>query len=58
MKPDSNELADAIIKLLVNWSLREKMGSKGRKFIENNFSWDVCAQKLLQVYREAIAANA
>jgi glycosyltransferase involved in cell wall biosynthesis len=58
MKPDSNKLADAIIKLLVNWSLREKMGSKGRKFIENNFSWDVCAQKLLQVYREAIAANA
>jgi glycosyltransferase involved in cell wall biosynthesis len=58
MKPDSNKLADAIIKLLVNWSLREKMGSKGRKFIENNFSSDVCAQKLLQVYREAIAANA
>ena len=58
MKPDSNQLADAIIKLLANWSLREKMGGKGRKFIENNFSWDVCAQKLLQVYREAIAANA
>ena len=58
MKPDSDELADAIIRLLADWPLREKMGGKGRKFIENNFSWDVCAEKLLKVYREAIATNA
>jgi glycosyltransferase involved in cell wall biosynthesis len=55
-KPDSNELADAIMKLLSSWSLREKMGIKGRKFIVENFSWDICAQKLFQVYQEAVAS--
>lgn len=55
VKPDSRELADALMKLLVNWSLREKMGRRGREFVMDNFSWDICAQKMLQVYREALA---
>jgi glycosyltransferase involved in cell wall biosynthesis len=58
VKPDSHELADAIMKLLVSWSLREKMGSRGREFVIDRFSWDVCAQKMLQVYREALAVVA
>jgi starch synthase len=58
MKPDSRELAEAIMKLLANWSLREKMGSKGREFVSRNFSWDVCAQRMMQVYREALASVA
>ncbi|MBN1244553.1 glycosyltransferase family 4 protein [Candidatus Bathyarchaeota archaeon] len=56
MKPDSRQLAEAIMKLLASWSLREKMGSKGREFVSDNFSWDVCAQRMLQVYREAAGA--
>lgn len=55
-KPDSRELADAIIKLLGNWSLRKTMGNNGRKFVTDNFSWTVCAQKMLKVYQEAHAA--
>jgi glycosyltransferase involved in cell wall biosynthesis len=58
MKPDSRALADAIMKLLASWSLREKMGIKGREFVVDNFSWDVCAHKMLQVYREALASVA
>jgi glycosyltransferase involved in cell wall biosynthesis len=58
MKPDSRELADAIMKLLGNWSLRETMGIRGRKFVLENFSWDVCAQKLLKIYQEAFATAA
>jgi len=58
VKPNSRELADAILKLLSSWSLREKMGVKGREFVSNNFSWDVCAQKMLQVYREALSTVA
>lgn len=54
-KPDSNELAIAIKRLLASKSLRDKMGSNGRKFVKNNFSWDICAQKMLQVYQEALA---
>jgi glycosyltransferase involved in cell wall biosynthesis len=56
MKPDSSQLAEAVMKLLSNYSVREKMGSKGREFVSDNFSWDVCAQKMLKVYREAAAA--
>jgi len=58
MKPDSRELAEAIMKLLASWSLREKMGSRGREFVADNFSWDVCAQRMVQVYREALASVA
>jgi len=58
VKPDNRELADAILKLLSSWSLREKMGVKGREFVSNNFSWDICAQRMLQVYREALSAVA
>jgi glycosyltransferase involved in cell wall biosynthesis len=53
VKPDSRELAAAILKLLSNRSLRERMGAKGREFVTNNFSWDVCAQRMLEVYHEA-----
>jgi glycosyltransferase involved in cell wall biosynthesis len=53
MKPNSRQLAEAILKLLSNYSLREKMGNKGREFVSANFSWDICAQKMLKVYREA-----
>ncbi len=58
IKPDVCELADAILKLLSSWSLREKMGVEGREFVSNNFSWDICAQRMLQVYHEAVSAVA
>jgi glycosyltransferase involved in cell wall biosynthesis len=50
-------LADATLKLLSDESLRKKMGGNGRKFVTENFTWDICAQKMLQVYREALAAG-
>jgi glycosyltransferase involved in cell wall biosynthesis len=53
VKPDSYELANAILNLLSNKFLREKMGRCGRKFVSKNFSWDICAQRMLQVYCEA-----
>jgi glycosyltransferase involved in cell wall biosynthesis len=53
VKPDSRELANAILSLLSNASLREKMGNKGREFVRNNLSWDICAQRMLRVYSEA-----
>jgi glycosyltransferase involved in cell wall biosynthesis len=53
IKPDSSELADSILNLLSNKTLREKMGRSGRKFVSENFSLDICAKKMLQVYSEA-----
>jgi len=54
VRPDSCELADAILDLLSNRSLREKMGRCGRKFVSQNFSWNICAQRMFQVYCEAL----
>jgi glycogen(starch) synthase len=50
----SEELADALLKLLSDKVLREKMGANGRRFVTENFTWDICAQKMLNVYREAL----
>jgi glycosyltransferase involved in cell wall biosynthesis len=55
VKPaDSTALAHAILKLLADDALRQKMGNSGREFVKNELSWDVCAQKMLSVYREAL----
>ncbi|MBK5134064.1 glycosyltransferase family 4 protein, partial [Candidatus Bathyarchaeota archaeon] len=53
VKPNSNELANAILKLLKNEELRNKMGKKGREFVSKYFSWDNNAKKLLEIYQEA-----
>jgi glycosyltransferase involved in cell wall biosynthesis len=53
VEPDSQELADALSKLLSDKRLREKMGQSGREFVSKAYSWDVCAQKMSQVYSEA-----
>lgn len=50
--PNSLELANAILRLLSNPSLREKMGNSGREFVSENFSWDVLAQNMFRVYSE------
>jgi glycosyltransferase involved in cell wall biosynthesis len=52
VKPSSLELADAISQLLSDPSLREKMGHSGREFVRENFSWDILAQRMFQVYSE------
>ena len=51
---DADALADALLKLLTDKALREKMGSNGRKFVSENYTWDICAQKMLKVYHEAL----
>ena len=51
--PNSQELANAIIKLLGNYSLRKTMGNNARKFVTENYSWTICAQKMLKIYQEA-----
>lgn len=54
VKPSSAELAYALKELLSNFSLREHMGRRGREFVSNNVTWDICAQKMLEIYREAL----
>ncbi len=46
---DSGSLADAIIYLLENEDVREKMGTNGRKKVED-YSWDKVAEETEKVY--------
>ncbi len=54
MDPNSDKLAEAILRLLSDEPLRLRMGAQGREFVQKEFSWDACARKLLLVYREAM----
>jgi phosphatidylinositol alpha-1,6-mannosyltransferase len=47
-------LENAILELLSNPPLRERMGFAGRDFVTQNFTWDICAHKMLKVYDEAL----
>jgi glycosyltransferase involved in cell wall biosynthesis len=29
------------------------MGAEGRNFVMRNFTWDICAKKMLDIYHEA-----
>jgi glycosyltransferase involved in cell wall biosynthesis len=51
---NSDGLADAILRLLSNSSLRLKMGAVGREFVLANYTWGICAEKMLRVYHEAL----
>ena len=51
-----NDLAAALLKIISNKALQEKMGANGRKFVVENFTWDICAQKMLTVYKEVLSS--
>ncbi|MCP4137466.1 MAG: glycosyltransferase family 4 protein [bacterium] len=51
---DPAALKDAILTLLKDKKLREKMGKKGRIWSRENFAWPVAAQNTLNVYKDVI----
>jgi glycogen(starch) synthase len=53
-RDNADELADAVMRLLSDKDLRQKMGVNGRKFVSENYTWDICAEKMLRVYRELL----
>ncbi len=44
----------ALQKLLVNPDLAEEMGSKGRKLVYDNFTWEKNAQQTIKVYEKCL----
>jgi len=46
--------AEAVIKLLSDESLRERLGENGRKRVLGNFTWDKIALKIESIYRAAL----
>ena len=46
------ELANAILVLLKDKKLRDKMGKKGRQKVVQHFNWIEIAEKMLRIYKE------
>lgn len=51
---NSQEIANAVNKLLLNKSLREKMGNNAREIVKNKFNWEMIAQKYYRIYNKFI----
>jgi len=51
---DSEELADAIIQLLLNEELRNKMGVNGRNLVKASYTWKGIAKNMEKVYYELV----
>ena len=51
---DRVALANAIIRLLGDRWLAEEMGRRGRKLVEDRYTWDAVAEQTERVYTEAI----
>lgn len=47
-------LAEALLRLTGDDALSETMGLAGRRFVSENFTWNLCAKRMLNVYREAL----
>jgi phosphatidylinositol alpha-1,6-mannosyltransferase len=51
---NTDAFAEALLKLLSNATLRNNMGRAGRKFVTKNYTWDLCAQRMLKIYNETL----
>jgi len=51
---NSDQLANGIIRLLENKSLRIKLGKRGDETVKEKFTWNKIAEEMLKIYREAI----
>ncbi|NNC71083.1 MAG: glycosyltransferase family 4 protein [Flavobacteriaceae bacterium] len=47
---NAHDLADKIFKLYQNEQLREELGYNGKRFIENEFNWEMTSKSLLDLY--------
>lgn len=52
---DPGALAEAIIRVLDNKTLRESLERNGRKRVESMFTWKACAEGTVREYREVMA---
>ncbi|MDR9756684.1 MAG: glycosyltransferase family 4 protein [Thermoanaerobacterales bacterium] len=54
---DEVALAQAIVRMLKDYSLREEMGKNGRQYVVKHRSWENVARKTLQVFEELMGQN-
>ena len=51
------ELATAIERLIVDEKHRKLMGKKGREFVEKNYDWQKCVDKMLNIYQDSLSLH-
>ena len=54
---DANDLAQAILKLLADPQLRTRMGKTGRRKVLENYTWEIAADRVREVYSKVIARH-
>lgn len=47
-------LVASAVEVLKNSDMARKLGESGRRFVEQNYTWDVSAEKLDRIYREIV----
>ena len=50
-KPEKMEYTNAILLILTDTALREKIGADGRKFVEATYNYTVFKNKIESVYK-------
>jgi glycosyltransferase involved in cell wall biosynthesis len=54
---DVNKLSEAVIQVLTDKKLSEKLGENAREYAEKFFNWRTIAEKTLQIYNSALSKN-
>jgi len=49
---NTEELADAIIRILSDREKAQRMGKEGRKVVERKYTWDVVTDKIIALYKK------
>ena len=52
VEKDVVDFTEKVIKLYNDKALRNELGTNGKEFVHNYFTWDVTAKKLIQLYNE------
>lgn len=51
---NSRQIANRLSQIITDENIRESMGKQGRLMVEERFSWQAQASKILEVYRELV----
>lgn len=54
---DASQVAEAILGLVDDPELRIKMGEKGERLVQKNFTWSKAAEKMIEVYAKIRPVN-
>ena len=52
IEKDVADFTDKIMQLYKSESLRNELGANGKDFVQNHFTWDITAKKLIQLYND------